>query len=218
MRHSSEAAHHRSSSVSVARLLAGAAVVAVLIVAGPAARADGGTFSFGLWGDMPYARAKDQPKIAPLIADMSASDIAFSLYDGDIKDGSSKCSDDVYTDAIKMFDALQKPAVYVPGDNEWTDCHRTNNGGYDNLERLTYLRKMAFASPNITAYAVEATEFPDLAHRYGVNGVPKTVVATRSGNDDVVEILGALPQDDFVEQALGIGAHDGPTLSAERRG
>ncbi len=56
---------------------------------------------------------------------------------------------------------------------------------------------MAFASPNITAYAVEATEFPDLARRYHVNGVPKTVV-----NDDV-EILGTVPEDEFIEQALG---------------
>jgi predicted DsbA family dithiol-disulfide isomerase len=55
---------------------------------------------------------------------------------------------------------------------------------------------MAFANPNITAYAVEATEFPDLARRYMVNGVPKTVV-----NDDI-EILGAVPQDEFIEQAL----------------
>jgi len=55
---------------------------------------------------------------------------------------------------------------------------------------------MAFASPNITAYAVEATEFPDLARRYQVSGVPKTVV------NDTVEILGALPQDAYVVQAL----------------
>ena len=55
---------------------------------------------------------------------------------------------------------------------------------------------MAFANPNITAYAVEATEFPDLARRYQVTGVPKTVV------DDAVEILGALPEDAYVEQAL----------------
>jgi predicted DsbA family dithiol-disulfide isomerase len=55
---------------------------------------------------------------------------------------------------------------------------------------------MAFANPNITAYAVEATEFPDLARRYQVSGVPKTVV------DEAVEILGALPQDAYVEQAL----------------
>jgi predicted DsbA family dithiol-disulfide isomerase len=55
---------------------------------------------------------------------------------------------------------------------------------------------MAFASPNITALAIEATEFPDLARRYQVSGVPKTVV------NDEIEILGALPQDAFVEQAL----------------
>lgn len=55
---------------------------------------------------------------------------------------------------------------------------------------------MAFASPNITAFAVEATEFPDLARRYQVSGVPKTVV------NDEVEILGGLPEDGFIEQAL----------------
>jgi predicted DsbA family dithiol-disulfide isomerase len=56
---------------------------------------------------------------------------------------------------------------------------------------------MAFASSNITAYAVEATEFPDLVRRYQVTGVPKTVV------NEQVEILGAAPEDEFVEQALG---------------
>jgi hypothetical protein len=55
---------------------------------------------------------------------------------------------------------------------------------------------MAFANPLITAYAVEATEFPDLARRYHVSGVPKTVV------NETIEILGGLPQDAFVEQAL----------------
>ena len=55
---------------------------------------------------------------------------------------------------------------------------------------------MAFANPNITAFAVEATEFPDLARKYQVSGVPKTVV------NDTVEILGALPQDMYVDQVL----------------
>ena len=119
---------------------------ALLVPFCSAAPANAQSFSFGLWGDMPYARASDQPKIAPLIADMNASDIAFSIYDGDIKDGSSKCSEDVYAAAIKMFDSFKMPAIYVPGDNEWTDCHRKNNGGYDNLERLGYIRKVMFAA------------------------------------------------------------------------
>ena len=55
---------------------------------------------------------------------------------------------------------------------------------------------MAFANPHITAVAVEATEFPDLARKYQVSGVPTTIV------NDAVEILGAVPQDAFVEQAL----------------
>jgi glutaredoxin-like protein len=61
--------------------------------------------------------------------------------------------------------------------------------------------EMAFLNPNITSYAVEATEYPDLARRFRVTGVPKTVV------DDRIEILGALPEAEFIAQALG----DAPT-------
>ncbi|MFO1324711.1 MAG: hypothetical protein U1F15_11675 [Burkholderiales bacterium] len=103
-------------------------------------------FAFGLWGDMPYEKAGDRPKMPALIDSINASDIVFSIYDGDIKDGSSKCTDDVYADALAMFGRLKRPVVYIPGDNEWTDCHRLNNGGYDNLERLAYLRKAMFPS------------------------------------------------------------------------
>ena len=44
--------------------------------------------------------------------------------------------------------------------------------------------------------SVEAQEFPDLARRYQVSGVPKTVV------NEEVEIMGGLPQDAFIQQAL----------------
>ena len=66
---------------------------------------------------------------------------------------------------------------------------------------------MAFANPNITAIAVEATEFPDLARRYYVSGVPKTVV------NETTEILGALPPDIFIEQALATFNAQGSTHS-----
>ena len=56
--------------------------------------------------------------------------------------------------------------------------------------------EIAWSNPNVTAYAVEATEYPDLARRYRVTGVPKTVV------NDQVEILGAVPEDTFIEQTL----------------
>jgi hypothetical protein len=123
------------ASKSICLLLAALAV-------GPA---QAETFNFGLWGDMPYAKANDAPRMPALIKSLNTSDIAFSIYDGDIKDGSSQCADAVFDDAIAMFGQLNKPVVYVPGDNEWTDCHRSNNGGYDNLERLATLRRTMYA-------------------------------------------------------------------------
>ncbi|WP_114972351.1 hypothetical protein [Rhodoferax ferrireducens] len=116
---------------------------------GPAmAPAVGQPFSFGLWGDMPYKKAGDDAKLPAVLQSINQSDIAFSLYDGDIKDGSSKCTDDIYTDALKMFGSMAKPVVYVAGDNEWTDCHRLNNGGYDGLERLAHLRRVMYPTLN----------------------------------------------------------------------
>ena len=67
---------------------------------------------------------------------------------------------------------------------------------------VSVAHEMAFTNSNITAYAVEATEFPDLARRYHVTGVPKTVVVASGASSDTTEILGALPSDDFVSQAL----------------
>jgi glutaredoxin-like protein len=61
---------------------------------------------------------------------------------------------------------------------------------------VTMAHEMAWANTNITAYAVEVTEYPDLARRYHVTGVPKTVV------DETIEILGAIPEDEFISQSL----------------
>ena len=128
------------------------------------------SFSFGLWGDMPYKKAGDDAKLPAVLQSINRSDIAFSIYDGDIKDGSSKCTDDVYADALKMFATLVKPVVYVPGDNEWTDYHRINNGGYDGIERLNYLRKVMYPSLNSLGQNTLALEHQGkLGERYVEN-------------------------------------------------
>ena len=67
---------------------------------------------------------------------------------------------------------------------------------------------MAFANPNITTAAIEATEYMDLTRQYRVTGVPKTIV------NETVEILGALPEDMFVRAALQI-PEETPSASAE---
>ena len=55
---------------------------------------------------------------------------------------------------------------------------------------------IAVENANVKADAIEAQEFPDLAARYAVMGVPKTVV------NDTVEFVGAVPEDEFVRHVL----------------
>src|SRR2546430_14392547 len=75
---------------------------------------------------------------------------------------------------------------------------------------VSLAHEMAFANPHITATAVEATEFPDLARRYRVSGVPKT------GGNQTIEILGALPPGALIQQALATNETPAPR-SEERR-
>jgi hypothetical protein len=106
------------------------------------------TFTFALWGDTPYDKPGsdvEKVKIAALVADINAARVAFTVYDGDIKSGSTQCTNDQYTAAAARFDTFRSPLIYVPGDNEWTDCHRLNNGGYNPIERLAFLRQTLFA-------------------------------------------------------------------------
>lgn len=57
--------------------------------------------------------------------------------------------------------------------------------------------KLAMANKNIIGEMVEATEFPELAQKYYVMGVPKTVI-----NDGEVQFEGAIPEDMFVEKVM----------------
>ena len=104
-------------------------------------------FSFALWGDTPYTDVEKTTAIPALIRDINNSEVAFTVFDGDIKSGSSRCDDVVYAEAIARFNTFTEPMIYVPGDNEWTDCHRKNNGSFNALERLAYLRNTMFAGP-----------------------------------------------------------------------
>jgi glutaredoxin-like protein len=61
---------------------------------------------------------------------------------------------------------------------------------------VTLAHRMAVENPLTTATCVEATEFMELSRRYRVNGVPKTVV------NGGVEILGALPESQFIAEVL----------------
>src|SRR5215813_7141254 len=109
------------------------------------------SYTIALFGDTPY-NALGRAQYPDLLADINASHVAFSVFDGDLKaGGDGPCSDSLYTTAQANFNTLKQPLIMVPGDNDWTDCwgrYGPSTQPYsDPLERLNYER-LLFASTN----------------------------------------------------------------------
>ena len=131
-------------------------------------------YEIGLVGDMPYADygRRLYPNV---LADLNRHELAFSIFDGDTKNGSESCfadahpatatatpegavstapytgltgfaqGQDVYAYALDLFAQFVRPVVYLPGDNEWTDCDRSSlTNRSDSVDRLDYLRRLSF--------------------------------------------------------------------------
>lgn len=138
-----------AAAVAIGVAVAGAAVAGI-------GRTDGRTFEYqvGLWGDLPYSDQQATVGVPNLIADMNRQNLAFSVHDGDLKAGSgtpgsttpTTCSDALYEQALGYFNSLQSPAMFTPGDNEWVDCDRPANGGFNSLERLDHERQVFFST------------------------------------------------------------------------
>lgn len=125
--------------------------VALLLAGSGTALAQGkGGFEFALIGDAPYAVA-DYPKFDREIDVINDSRrVQWVLHVGDIKTGSSPCSDELFSARFETFQRFERPFVLTPGDNEWTDCHRAPAGGYAPLERLARLRQIFYPQPGLT--------------------------------------------------------------------
>lgn len=99
-------------------------------------------WSFGLIGDLPYAPV-EEPQFEKLIDAMNQENLAFVVHVGDFKSQNDPCGDNVYLRRLKQFNRFKHPFIFVPGDNEWTDCHKPEPPS-DPLERLTFLRKVLY--------------------------------------------------------------------------
>jgi hypothetical protein len=136
-------------------LITSAALVAA-VAAGDGGKKNNKTFQYaiGLWGDLPYLDTQALTGVPNLIADMNNSEIEFSVHDGDLKAGSgtpgsqtpTDCSDAMYAQGLGYLNSLQKPAAFTPGDNDWTDCDRSSNGSYNDVERLQHERQLFFST------------------------------------------------------------------------
>jgi hypothetical protein len=104
---------------------------------------------FAVIGDTPYgaAQIEDFPNLLAAIA--ADRRVSSAIHVGDIKNGSSRCDDSYFQQIFAGFSTLSIPLVYTPGDNEWTDCHRANNGAYDPIERLAAVRKVFYPVPGL---------------------------------------------------------------------
>ena len=136
------------------------ALGAAAIVAGFAVGGNGETnkktfeYAIGLWGDFPYSDVQATTGVPNLIADMNNSELEFTVHDGDLKAGSgtpgsttpTTCSDALYLQGLGYLNSLSGPAMFTPGDNDWTDCDRPANGGYNSRERLDHERQVFFST------------------------------------------------------------------------
>lgn len=112
--------------------------------------AQSSSFEFVAIGDTPYVIPNDYPRFDRLIGAINKAKPSFTIHVGDIKSGSSPCSDENFQKVLDQFQTFEAPLVYTPGDNEWTDCHRPKAGGHDPLERLAKVRQMFFPNASLS--------------------------------------------------------------------
>jgi hypothetical protein len=132
------------------------------------------TFNVAVIGDSPYGIAYGDTAqylanpafISAVNADASVS---LALHVGDIHSGKEYCTESFNLGVFNQWKSFKMPLVYVPGDNEWSDCHKvkegggtynsttaaidyvTTNGGSfakgDPLANLSFVRSMFFPTP-----------------------------------------------------------------------
>ena len=118
-----------------------------------------GALGIAVFGDSPYgtkdadtAQFDATPAFIKTIND--DRDVSLVLNVGDIHSGKQTCSQAYDQSIYDLWTAFQSPVVYTPGDNEWTDCHKSKEGGLDPLANLGYVRDIFFATPG-NAIAVD---------------------------------------------------------------
>ena len=120
-------------------------------------------------GDWPYGDVLFNN--ASLLIDSINADTKVSriIHVGDIHSGSQPCTSagilpplaaaiPTYNQSVYgFFQRFEAPFVYTPGDNEWTDCHKSKEkAAGDPLKELATVRSLFFAKPGHTLGLNEA--------------------------------------------------------------
>jgi hypothetical protein len=148
--------------------LVAAAALAAVALGATASAGNPNTLTLAVYGDSPYFEAGFAPNaeylatpafIDTINADRSVQDV---IHVGDIHSGSEACTA-AYDHAIfDLWQPFERPLIYTPGDNEWSDCTKTKelngkdvfgNGpdlNGDPLQHLALVRSIFFANPGWT--------------------------------------------------------------------
>jgi Calcineurin-like phosphoesterase len=121
--------------------------------------------TIAVFGDWPYADARGNRfllKNAPLLINSvnADPDVSLVIHVGDIHSGSEPCTSagilppiatsipDWNQGIFYQFQQFAFPVVYTPGDNEWTDCHKSKQltSGHP-LKELASVRQLFFSQP-----------------------------------------------------------------------
>jgi len=170
-------------------------------------------FSVGLMGDFPSS-PEDARRMEPLLADVNAKDLALVVHVGDIKGGSTPCSEEVLLAERERLNRIVHPVLYTPGDNEWVDCHRT---GGDPAEQLATLRQLFFSTPMTlgeTPIRVRRQHhgYPENAHRF-LGGINFATLNIPGSNNN----LHRDPEEHRARMDANLRWLDGTFAAAERR-
>ncbi|MBM3854229.1 MAG: hypothetical protein FJ399_13900 [Verrucomicrobia bacterium] len=150
-------------------------------------------FKFVALGCMPYG-AENYPAYERLLAEISRQRPAFTVHCGDTKGGSEPPSEAFLVQVRRWFDSVEGAVIYTPGDNEWTDVHRGNNGTEDPLVWLGRIRRLYFATESSLGRAPIplVTQRRDPAHakfvenaRWSLGGVVFATVHVVGSNNNL---------------------------------
>jgi hypothetical protein len=150
------------------KLFAASLVAAFALCAGAAASAHedesgASPLTLAVIGDWPYSQTL-LTNAHLLINSVDADrDVSLVMHVGDIHSGSMACtsagirppiatSDPGWNQGIfYLFQQFQHPFVYLPGDNEWSDCHKSKQfSSGAPLKELASVRELFFSRPGVT--------------------------------------------------------------------
>ena len=149
-------------------------VLAIGFLAGIVAFAQNGTpinpnannvLTVAAYGDSPYGlNPTDTTQTDKTLAFIESINndpkVDLVLHVGDIHSGKQFCTEAYDRTIYDLWAAFKNPLIYSPGDNEWTDCHKSGEGGHvevgggpvdyadgDPLANLDLVRSIFFAVP-----------------------------------------------------------------------